>query len=128
MRRDAGKMIGTAICVDEDWFVQMRPGCPGSWPSLLDTLRKGYGIPSFVVKTSVVTAEDSVELGRALASESMVSAPVRVNGAETFSVKVYGGPYEPLLILPLTDERCVQEIRGVIFQGFWESDSLRSRF
>jgi hypothetical protein len=73
----------------------MRPGCPGSWPSVAETERRGYGKLSDVVKTIDMEVLVAVLLDGVLVRERVVSGPDKVNGAETFSVSVYGGPYEP---------------------------------
>lgn len=64
----------------------MRPGWPGSWPSLGETERRGYGKLSAVVKTNVVVL---VPLLLPLAtSDKELSGPESVNGEDTLSVNV----------------------------------------
>jgi hypothetical protein len=79
MRSVAGSAMETGACDDEDVFAQMRPGWPGSKPSVGETERKGYGKLSDVVKVR------DVSLGT---RESVVSGPERVKGAETVRVSV----------------------------------------
>ena len=77
-------MISTGSCVDVVWFVQIRPGWPGSKPSVGETWRRGYGKPSAVVKTRV---EALLVVGCG-ARESEVSGPESVKGEERVRVSV----------------------------------------
>ena len=89
----AGRRTDTPSCEEDDWLVQIRPGCPGSKPSVGDTLRRGYGKLSFVVKireVEMLFVERNFE--DVVLRESVVSGPERVNGEETLRVRVYGGP------------------------------------
>jgi hypothetical protein len=104
----------------------MRPGWPASWPSLAETLRRGYGKLSAVVKTS----DSDVELVvLEEPNERVVSGPERVKGVETFNVSVYGGPYEPFwrLILARVEGVRAHSMSVASLEFADGSDSRRSR-
>lgn len=81
---------------------------------------------SDVVNTRLVAVVLFVVLDGAAIKERVVSGPESMNGDDTFKVSVYGGPYEPLLIV----ESLVRahEIRVGFVEGVCAFCSLRSRF
>lgn len=85
---------------------------------------------SAVVKVRLMELLVLLLLEGIAASESVVSGPESINGAETFIMSVYGGPYEPFCKLTFA-ATCVvraQLMSGASLKSFVEGDDRRSRF
>jgi len=72
----------------------------------------------------------SLELFGRVAIESEVSGPVKVKNEDTFRVRVYGGPYEPIpnVALLLLEEFRVHDTSAELFVSMLVLVKRRSKF